>query len=165
MSIKHKLLHEHWPNLTAGQKTKVAHLAKELGGGSVSTRDVSLCIKRAVNKKPKKPRRISGYALFTKDYYPKVKAKNPSWGLGQIGKVLGKMWHESPAVKEDYLKRNEFASPKKKPLSVKKPSKKPSKKWPDLSIRTMKAQITQNGGTYPKNATKAELTKIMKRME
>ena len=46
------------------------------------------------NKKSTKPRAPSKYALFMKENYAQVKQDNSELSMGEISKIIGKMWKE-----------------------------------------------------------------------
>tara|TARA_B110000977_G_scaffold189690_1_gene259568 strand:+ start:2801 stop:3082 length:282 start_codon:yes stop_codon:yes gene_type:complete len=46
-------------------------------------------------KKSDKPRTPSKYALFIKEKYAEVKKENPAAGMGEISKIISKMWKEN----------------------------------------------------------------------
>ena len=45
-------------------------------------------------KKSDKPRAPSKYALFIKEKYPIVKKENPDATMGEVSKIISKMWKE-----------------------------------------------------------------------
>jgi len=60
--------------------------------------------KRKHTKDPNAPKRsLSGFFWFCKDERAKIKGANPEYGVGEIAKVLGRMWAEiPPEVKRKY---------------------------------------------------------------
>ena len=50
---------------------------------------------KAKRKKSDKPRAPSKYALFIKEKYAEVKKENPDASMGEISKIISKMWNES----------------------------------------------------------------------
>jgi hypothetical protein len=45
-------------------------------------------------KKSDTPRKPSAYALFIKEKYSEVKKENPDATMGEISKIISKMWKE-----------------------------------------------------------------------
>lgn len=60
--------------------------------------------KRRHTKDPNAPKRsLSAFFWFCNDERPKVKGMNPEYGIGDVAKVLGRMWSEAdPDTKRKY---------------------------------------------------------------
>lgn len=60
--------------------------------------------KRRHTKDPNAPKRsLSAFFWFCNDERPKVKGMNPEFGIGDVAKVLGRMWSEAePDTKRKY---------------------------------------------------------------
>ncbi|KAJ8266042.1 hypothetical protein GJAV_G00125240 [Gymnothorax javanicus] len=56
-------------------------------------------------KDPNAPKRPpSGFFLFSSEHRPKIKAQDPSLGIGEVAKKLGEMWNNlSDSSKQPYL--------------------------------------------------------------
>merc|ERR1711964_953948 len=72
---------------------------------------------KKVGKKPKDvnaPKRpSSSYFLYVKEIRPQVAEENPGAGLGQIGKIMGQMWHNLvDEVKAAYTEKAEVLKQK-----------------------------------------------------
>jgi len=60
--------------------------------------------KQRRHKDPNAPKRsLSAFFWFCNDERPKIKGANPEFGIGEIAKVLGRLWGEvDPALKNKY---------------------------------------------------------------
>ncbi|XP_029931897.1 high mobility group protein B3a [Myripristis murdjan] len=63
--------------------------------------------KRGQKKDPNAPKRPpSGFFIFCSEYRPKVKAQDPSLGIGDVAKKLGEMWNNlADSSKQPYLQK------------------------------------------------------------
>merc|ERR1711990_388340 len=76
---------------------------------------MGLCCNMGGKKKdPNAPKRpMSAYFFFLGDKRAEVKAANPEYKIGDIGKAIGKMWKELDAsAKAPYEKKAEIAKKK-----------------------------------------------------
>ena len=87
--------------------------------------------KKSVKKdKLKKP--LNPYFQFIRDERPGVKAKNPDASIGEIAKILGKLWKDLPEDKKQKYK-DKAAKDLQKHITIKakiekeRPKRKPSK--------------------------------------
>lgn len=92
--------------------------------------------KKTAKVKTPKARKPSAYALFLKAHYKDVKAANPGKSLGEISKIISKLYHaekdgvpvpKSPvkAVKSPKSKSPKAEKAPKSPKASKKSTKKP----------------------------------------
>jgi len=70
-------------------------------------------------KDPNAPKRpLCGFMYFSNEERPKVRLENPGWGVGEMGKELGRRWAEAdPEVRQKY---NEMANADKERFLVEK---------------------------------------------
>lgn len=55
----------------------------------------------AIDVAPEKPKRPkSAYFIFMNEVRSEIKAKFPTWGIGEIGKETGRLWNELPEEKK-----------------------------------------------------------------
>lgn len=106
-----------WQDLTSDSSTKARHEMKEYV--ALAEKDKERYTKEiaaysspvvAEEKKPvkvaKPARKISGYALFCKDYRDKLKEENPESSGAEITRLLGIMWKDlAEEVKEEWKTR------------------------------------------------------------
>ncbi|KAG9329161.1 hypothetical protein JZ751_007388 [Albula glossodonta] len=72
-------------------------------------------------KDPNAPKRPpSGFFLFCSEHRPKIKAQNPSLGIGDVAKKLGEMWNNlGDSNKQPYLmKANKLKDKYQKVLNI-----------------------------------------------
>jgi len=93
---------EKWKAMTAKEKKRFEDMAvkdkarydKEMTGYKPSAGgDAPGKRKRKEKKDPNAPKRaLSAFFCFCAEERPKVRAKNPDWPIGEVGKELGKRW-------------------------------------------------------------------------
>ncbi|KPP62258.1 high mobility group protein B3-like [Scleropages formosus] len=95
-----------WKIMSGKEKAKFEDMAKQ-DKARYDEEMLSYSDKKGKKSKkdPNAPKRPpSGFFLFCSEHRPKIKAQNPSLGIGEIARKLGEMWNNlTDANKQPYL--------------------------------------------------------------
>lgn len=117
-----------WKTMSPKEKSKFDDMATQ-DKARYEEEMMSYPVAKKGNKKdPNAPKRPpSGFFLFCSEHRPKIKAQNPSLGIGEVAKKLGAMWNnmtdsnkqpflaKADLLKEKYRKDVAFYKRKGKP--------------------------------------------------
>ncbi|KAL4631403.1 high mobility group protein B3-like [Arapaima gigas] len=94
-----------WKTMSGKEKAKFEEMAKQDKIRYDQEMMNYMPGKKGKKKDPNAPKRPpSGFFLFCSEHRPKIKAQNPSLGIGDVAKRLGEMWNNlTDANKQPYL--------------------------------------------------------------
>lgn len=90
-----KLIGASWNKLSDAEKAtyKSDKKTKSVKKTQKKTKSDKMTKSEKKNKAtPKGTRKVSGYMKFFKSQYPKIKAQNPTFGVTDMAKLIGKSW-------------------------------------------------------------------------
>ncbi|XP_036403454.1 high mobility group protein B3a [Megalops cyprinoides] len=108
-----------WKTMSGKEKAKFEEMAKQDKVRYDQEMMHYMPGKKGKKKDPDAPKRPpSGFFIFCSEQRPKIKAQNPSLGIGDVAKKLGEMWNNlSDSNKQPYLmKANKLKDKYKKDM-------------------------------------------------
>ncbi|KAG5852123.1 high mobility group protein B3a [Anguilla rostrata] len=109
-----------WKTMSVKEKSKFEDMAKQDKVRYDQEMMTYMPGKKGKKKDPNAPKRPpSGFFIFCSEHRPKIKAQNPSLGIGEVAKKLGESWNNLPdGNKQPYLiKANKLKDKYKKDMA------------------------------------------------